>query len=260
MKTYRDEKHGFEIDVPDGWRVPAWVPTRTPWGESIIFACGRNESFNFQIGRSVPESLEQTENQFRRYAQEKGYTELVFGRIRAGGHDHVWARYRMTPRDWTKKYLIVFGETEYAATASCYDRQRLAERENTWDAVVALFRLVAPKMPAVPSNVLERMQRALWFWEQGYGHFQRGRYQEALEQFRQGQRVSGEITGNYFGASMTIMQMIEVGEISAEQIPQWLLIAEKELEQALRIDPTCQDYHDVMRVVREYKKKHNVQS
>jgi hypothetical protein len=258
MKTYRSEQHGFEIDVPDEWRVPAGEATGTPWGEEIVFLCGPDESFNFQIGQSVPESLEQTEDQFRRYAQGRGYTELVFGRIQVGGQDHVWARYRMTSRNWTKKYLISFGETECAITASCYDRQRLAESESTWDAVVASFRLVAPKMPATPISVLERMQRALWFWEQGYGHFQRGRYQKALEQFKQGQRVSREITGNYC-ASMTIMQMIEVGEISAEQIPRWLVIAEKDLELALQIAPTCQDYHDAMRVVREYKKKHNVQ-
>jgi hypothetical protein len=259
MKTYRSEQHGFEIDVPDGWRVPAGGATGTPWGESIVFLCGPDGSFNFQIGQSVPESLEQTEDQFRRYAQERGYTDLVCGRIRVGDQDHVWARYCMTPRDWTKKYLIVFGETECAITASCYDRQRLAESESAWDAVVASFRLVAPKMPVAPSSVLEQMRRALWLSEQAYSHFQRGHYQKALEQFRQGQMVSAKVPANYFGASMTIMQMIELGEIQDDQIPLWLAAAERDLEVCLLIAPTHQDYHDAMRVVREYKKKHNAQ-
>ena len=68
--------------------------------------------------------------QFKRYAHAKGYTALELGRTTVQGKDHIWARYHMGNRDWTKKYMIVFGETEYAITATCFDQQEFLKRED----------------------------------------------------------------------------------------------------------------------------------
>jgi len=87
MKTYRSDQHGFEIDIPENWSFHSEGSVSHPLGKdrSLIFKCGPNEAFNIQIGALTPEpTLQQTESKFRRYAEEKGYTSLGFGRVTAG--------------------------------------------------------------------------------------------------------------------------------------------------------------------------------
>ncbi len=111
--------------------------------DSLLFLCGANEAFNLQIGPCPPPTpLSQTEDEFRRYAKSKRYTALEIGRCTVEGHEHVWARYCMENGAWTKKYMIVLGETEYAITATCFDKEQLPEKEKIWDAIVASFHLL----------------------------------------------------------------------------------------------------------------------
>ena len=115
MKTYCNEKLGFEIDVPDEWPSP-----QTLGPDALLFDRAPMERFNFVIGLLLPERLQEyTEFEFRTYIQKQGFTDLDFGRIAVGGKDHVWARYRMRDGTWTKKYMIVFAGIEFAITASC---------------------------------------------------------------------------------------------------------------------------------------------
>lgn len=146
MTTYRNERHGFEIDVPEEWSLPTGVLSRLFGRDrNPSFGCGPNEAFNFDIGPLIPEPpLDHTEREFRRYAQDKGYTELELGRITVQGRDHVWARYHMGHGLWTKKYMLILGGTEYAITATCTDQRTFAQRERVWDTIVTSFRLLAP--------------------------------------------------------------------------------------------------------------------
>ena len=205
MKTYQSKQHGFEIAVPEVWLLPRGESIKSAVGHAIVFCCGAGENCNIEIGRSICDQVEVVERAFRRYATARGYTELELGTISAGGREHVWARYHMGARDWAKKYLIVFGDTEYAITTNCCDRQRFAEREPVWDSVAQSFRLIPREEPATTTDKMERVERALRFWETGYRHFQAGRYRKALEQFERGKMVTHEVATNFMGASMTIM-------------------------------------------------------
>ena len=257
MKTYRNEQLGFEINVPEQWSLPTGGALSTPFGESISFGCGPNEAFNFQIGLLIPETLlDETEREFKRYAQEKGYTELELGRVGVGGKDHVWARYGMGFGDRTKKYMIVFGETEYAITATCFDQKAFAEREKIWDAIIATFRL-PPKTKTRSVGDVEGMFQAAQFFELGSSYFRSGRYQEALEQFERGKLLTRKYPWNFFGVCATTMQMIEIEAISEDQIALHLEKAEKNLDQCLRIAPTEQDYLAVKNKIRELREKHH---
>jgi tetratricopeptide (TPR) repeat protein len=144
MQTYRNERHGFEIDVPEEWSLPTgWLSRLCRRNRNPAFDCGRNEAFNFQIGplRSEP-SLDDTERHYKSFAQRHGYTELEFGRITVHGREHVWVRHRMGHGLWVKKYMIVLGGTEYAITGICANQRTFEQREQIWDATVTSFRLL----------------------------------------------------------------------------------------------------------------------
>jgi tetratricopeptide (TPR) repeat protein len=180
MKTYRNEQLGFEIDMPEEW-LPSPIPGVGP-KDFIQFGCP-NEAFNFEVGPLFPERLlEYTELEFRLYAQHKGYTDLEFGRITVGGREHVWARYHI--RDewgdrWNKKYVIVFGGTEYTITATCNDPQWFAQREQDWDAIVTSFRLTESRKRDARAHKERRKEIAGPLYERAYEAVAEGRYAEA---------------------------------------------------------------------------------
>ena len=152
MKSYKNELCGFEINIPEEWKVPTTTTPQLPFDKSIVFDCGTNEAFNIQIGPLLPEStLDFTERSFSEYAQNNLYTNLEFGRVVVEGKKHVWARYYMGSNRWTKKYLIVLGGAEYAITGTCFDFN-LLEREKVWDRVAASFRLSISNKQDISKN------------------------------------------------------------------------------------------------------------
>ena len=146
MKTYRNEQNGFEIDIPAEWSIHTESSMARPFGaqRTVIFKCRQNEAFNFQIGALASKpALSETENEFRRYAQEKGYTSLAIGKIAIDGKEHIWTRYYMGGGLWSKKYMIALNGIEYVITATCMDQKLLLEMEKVWDLVAVSFRLTA---------------------------------------------------------------------------------------------------------------------
>ena len=119
--------------------------------------------------------------------------------------------------------------------------------------------LVAPSAPAKPrraTGFLDRMREAGACYEKGYSHFRAGRYWNALQQYEQGTLVSGEFPWNYFGRAMTLMHMIEIGAMPESKIGLALALAVKDVQNCLLICPNERDYKDALRVIREYRKKH----
>ncbi len=144
MKTFHSEQLGFEIDIPDEWELAPNYST----SPKVFFQLGcYAEAFNFEVGPLFPERLlEYTEYEFRQYAHQHSFHELVFGRIIVAGKQHVCAHYHVLDGQgerWNKKYMLVFGATEYAVTGTCNDPQYFARREKDWDAIISTFRLMA---------------------------------------------------------------------------------------------------------------------
>ena len=144
MKNYRNEKHGFEMNVPEEWLLSRWGKYQTATRKTIDFGCKYYEEFIMQILQLNTEpSHEQTENDFRREAQSSNYTELEFGRILIEDKEHVWVRYYSGRGTWNKKYFIVAPGIEYDIKATCFYKNKLLEREKIWDTVVTSFHLLS---------------------------------------------------------------------------------------------------------------------
>ena len=170
MKTYRNDKHNFEIDVPENWSPPPAqayeymkMLNPLPAGmqkDVIQYGC-YDEAFNFEIGPLFPEPLlEDTEVEFKLFVRTRGFKDLHMGRIVVAGKEHVCASYCIDDemgKRWNKKYMIVFGGVEYAITGTCQDPHWFVKREKDWDAIVQTFHPLEPYDDA--ANLTNRADR-----------------------------------------------------------------------------------------------------
>lgn len=173
MKTYRNEQHGFEIDIPEEWSLPIG-------GAQDDFRCRPDEAITFKIGPLLPEPLpDYTEREFTKYARKKGYTNLQFGRISVGGKEHVWARYHLGDGEWEKKYMLAFGGIGYVITTTGANLTTFTQREKVWDAMVTSFRLSELREQDNVRQKAHRSEIAGQLYERAYEAVAEGRYSEA---------------------------------------------------------------------------------
>jgi tetratricopeptide (TPR) repeat protein len=175
MRKYTNETLGFELLLPDSWPNPIETTSDT-----IIFDRAPIERINIIVGPLNPERLiEFTQLAFCRYAQTKGYTDVELGKIAIENINHACAKYNMGNNNWTKKYMVVFGYTEYAITASCYDKNSFLENEKQWDLIVKTFRLLEWRKNAIAEIINWRTKLGGELYEKAYEEAAEGRYIEA---------------------------------------------------------------------------------
>lgn len=153
MSKYRNEKYGFELDLPNGWGISSGI-SRIPVMLSNVFmranileefSCGGKEHLNIVVESMQPEiPPDINELMFTLQAQKMNYTDLQFGRITVEERVHAWVSYVMNQKGWLKKYLIVLNGYGYALTASCPIDHRSHTVEQTWDNTATSFRLLNP--------------------------------------------------------------------------------------------------------------------
>jgi len=175
MKTYRNKEAGFEIDVPEEWSLPTG-------GTQDDIRCLPDEAIHFAIGPLLPEHLpDYIEREFTQYARDKGYTDLQFGRISAGGKEHVWARYHEGHGVWSKKFMLAFGGIAYVITTSGANPTTFAKREKVWDTMVTSFRLSESREQGISKLKARRREIAGQLYEMAYEAVSEGRYLEARD-------------------------------------------------------------------------------
>ncbi len=151
VKTYKDSKYGFKIDIPTDWTIHkeiapllaqelfelahGWTPD-----VDVAFTSGPNEILNIVIEPMVPEpTTNVTERLFRLYAQKMNFLNCEYGRISVCNKPHTWARYQIKNKIWSKKYMIVLNGKGYAITASCISQEQFSQREKVWNAITTSF-------------------------------------------------------------------------------------------------------------------------
>lgn len=153
LTIFRNDPYGFEFDLPRGWAVSSGL-SRIPVILSRIinranileeFSRGSKEYLNIVVEPMQPESPPDiNELVFTLQAQQMNYTDVRFNRIIAARRVHTCASYVMNGRGWLKKYMVVVNGHGYAFTASCPLAYRSSAVEDTWDRIVASFRLLKP--------------------------------------------------------------------------------------------------------------------
>ena len=153
MLKYRNEKYGFEIDLPSGWgttsgfsRIPVILSNLIQQANILEeFSDGEKERLNIVVELLQPEiPPDINELIFTLRAQEMNYTDVQFGRITVGGRVHACISYVMNKKGWLKKYLIVLNGYGYALTASCPLVDRNPKIEEIWDNIARSLRLLNP--------------------------------------------------------------------------------------------------------------------
>jgi len=153
MSTYRNEKYGFEIDLPDGWRITSGF-SRVPAVLSNViqnanileeFSNGDKQYLNIVVEVMQPEiPPDINELIFTLNAMEMHYSDVQFRKITVGGQVHACVSYVINQKGWLKKYLIVLNGYGYALTASCPLVDRNTSVEETWDTIARSLRLLNP--------------------------------------------------------------------------------------------------------------------
>ena len=150
MKVYRNEKLGFEMDVPDEWSMSVSREHHLLSCDLVIFVSEYYEEFKIEIEKlNYEPSPEQVKNKYRKLSRKNNYTSLSFGKIVVAEKEHIWARYYQGGGKWTKNYEIFISGFLYTFIANCFVQYMLLDREKVWDGVVSSFH----NLPSQPSDL-----------------------------------------------------------------------------------------------------------
>jgi hypothetical protein len=152
MKTYKNQRYGFEIDIPEQWSVyrertaffwnivfwimRGWIP-----GVEVAFTNGPSEIVNITTSRVTPGNEANKRNEYIHDIRFMGGTILSVETIMIKEKNHTCFQYHYAGQAWFKKYLVIINGFVYAITATCKDQDMFRNREPIWDQVAKSFRL-----------------------------------------------------------------------------------------------------------------------
>jgi hypothetical protein len=153
MKTYKNERYGFEIDIPKEWtiyrertaffwRIFFWIMRDWIPGVEVAFTNGPNEIVNITTSRVTPGNEAAKCDEYIYDIKFMGGKILSIETITIKEKDHTCFQYHYAGKAWFKKYLVIVNGFVYAITATCRDQEMIYKEELVWDQVAASFRLL----------------------------------------------------------------------------------------------------------------------
>ena len=151
MNTFRYERLGFEISLPDEWHE---APSRAFGGgnRQVAFSGddARTRSIHIAVGAlssfETEPSLDDTLSFFKQYASSHNYSQVTDGSLRIQGQEFFWGQYLMPQGVLVRKYSATVNRVEYIITcqyglgATSTDKDvRRAERE--YDDILSTLRI-----------------------------------------------------------------------------------------------------------------------
>lgn len=151
MNTFRYERLGFEITLPDDWHEAA---SMAPGGgnRQVAFSGGdaRTRSIHIAVGAlsriETEPSLDDTLAFFKHYTASHNYSQVTHGSLRIEGCEFFWGQYLMPQGVLVRKYSATVNRVEYIITcqyglgATVSEKEvRRAERE--YDEILSTFRI-----------------------------------------------------------------------------------------------------------------------
>jgi hypothetical protein len=151
VNTFRYERLGFEISLPDEWHEATSV---APGGGSRQVAFSgddaKTRSIHIAVGAlwklETEPSLDDTLAFFKRYVGSHNYSQVTHGSLRIQAREFFWGQYLMPQGVLVRKYSATVDRVEYIITcqyglgATITEKDiRRAERE--YDDILSTFRI-----------------------------------------------------------------------------------------------------------------------
>ncbi|MDP3062718.1 MAG: hypothetical protein Q8O40_05855 [Chloroflexota bacterium] len=121
---YRNQRWGFELDLPSGWREPGFFKRLLSFGRYAQqdvhpeFCASDGSSIKFTIGPISPvPSVEQQRSNLAAIAGRHGHDVIETGTMSVAGRNHATMQCRVPGVGVLKNYSLIFGTTEYFVTA-----------------------------------------------------------------------------------------------------------------------------------------------
>ena len=121
---YRNQRWGFELDLPPGWAEPGFFRRLLSFGRYAQqgvhpeFYSRGGSSIKIAIGPISPvPSAEEQQRNLVSIAGRHGHDVIETGTMQVGGKDHATMLCRVPGVGVLKTYSLIFGTTEYLVTA-----------------------------------------------------------------------------------------------------------------------------------------------
>lgn len=157
MNTFRFERLGFEITLPEGWReAKAMRDSQSSLQVVFIGDDSGRRQIHISVGALAPFESEPTFSEtlafFKRYTEQHNYSQVTHGRLQIQGREFFWGQYMMPQGIIVRKYSATINRVEYVITCMFGLTPTMTEKdirraEREYDEILSTFRITGTADP-----------------------------------------------------------------------------------------------------------------
>jgi hypothetical protein len=157
MNTFRYERLGFEISLPDEWHE-AQSSVGGKMTRQVVFngEDGAKRSIHIAVGAlsriETEPTLSETRAFFERYVKSHNYSQVTQGSLRLQGQEFFWGQYLMPQGVMVRKYSATVNRVEYIITCqygllATTTEKDIRRAERDYDDILANFIITGAATP-----------------------------------------------------------------------------------------------------------------